>query len=81
MELSVGMFLAAVVCFTDLHPHAVVICERGPKRFRMAKEILLRQFGKDALATATEVSLSEKRAEAAEVRAGLVSQVAGAYWL
>lgn len=51
-------------------------CEPDLEDFHLAKEVLLRQFGKAALNAGTGVSLIGKRAQAAEVVAGSLLEVA-----
>lgn len=59
VELFAGTFSAAVPCITVFRYQFFVGCEKNLESFRMAKEYLLRQPGKAAFHTSTELNLSK----------------------
>lgn len=75
MDLLGGTFSAAVTCTTVPRHYVFAECEPNWKCFRLAEEILLRQFAKSALARRVDVTLREKEARTAEVVAELVPEV------
>lgn len=73
-----GIFSAALSCSTLPCHWMLVRCEVDPECFRLAEEVLLRQFAKAAFDAATDVILSAEEAEADEVMTGLVPEVTAA---
>lgn len=78
MNLSADTFLRAVVCYAAPGHRVFVRCEPGRECFRLSREKLLRQFGKEAPDAATDLTLVGKRAGTAEVVAELVLEVVAA---
>lgn len=70
MDFIAGILSTAVCCFTAPRQRVSAKREPDPDCFRLAREVLLRQFAKATLDAGTDVSLSGEQAGAAEVVAG-----------